>query len=240
MKFFQSIKNAVKRYDETHNFTCNVCGREVFENERVCVRCARTLPYVGDTYCPFCGRKTLEAGACLDCKQRPLAVEKARAVCTHEGVSARLVVQFKRGKRYLARTIAELMLPLLEEFPNTELLIPVPMTEKAEKKRGYNQSRLLMQELSVLSGIPCLEPVQKTRETVSQKFLTRQEREENLTGCFRVKERAAVRDKNILIVDDTMTTGTTASEMARVLKNAGADEVNLLTFTSVQYKTPTA
>ena len=239
MKFFEQLKNAVKSYDETHNFTCDICGREVFENERVCTPCARTLPYVGDTYCPFCGRKTLEAGACLDCKQRPLAVGKARAVCVHEGVPARLVVQFKRSKRYLARTIAGLMLPLLEEFPNTELLICVPMTKKAERKRGYNQSRLLGQELSALSGIPYLEPVVKTRETSSQKFLTRQEREENLTGCFRVHERAAVRDKSILIVDDTMTTGTTASEMARVLKNAGAGKVDLITFTSVQYKNPT-
>lgn len=240
MKFFQSLKNAVKSYDETHNFTCDICGREVFENERVCAPCARTLPRVGEIYCPFCGRKTLEAGACLDCKNRPLTVEKARSVCTHEGEAARLVVRFKRGKRYLSRTIAQLMLPLLEEFPNTELLIPVPMTETSEKKRGYNQSRLLGQELSRLSGIPYLEPVQKTRETASQKFLTRQEREENLLGCYRVRERKAVRDKNILIIDDTMTTGTTASEIARVLKNAGADEVNLLTFTSVQYKTPTA
>ena len=240
MKFFEFLKNAVKSYDETHNFTCDICGREVFQNERVCAPCMRVLPYIGETYCPFCGRKTLETGACLDCKTRPLTVEKARAVCTHEGAAARLVVAFKRGKRYLARTIAELMLPLLEEFPNTELLVPVPMTEKSEKKRGYNQSRLLGQALSELSGIPYVEPVQKTRETSSQKLLTRQEREENLTGCFRVKERKAVRDKNVLIVDDTMTTGTTASEIARVLKNAGADEVNLLTFTSVQYKTPTA
>ena len=239
MKLFEFFKNAIDRYDETHNFTCDICGREVFQNERVCAPCTSTLPYIGAIYCPFCGRKTLEEGACLDCKTQPLTVAKVRAVCTHDGVAARLVVAFKRGKRYLARTLAELMLPLLAEFPNAELLIPVPMTERAEKKRGYNQSLLLVRELSALSGIPFLEPVQKTRETTSQKLLTRQEREENLKGCFRVKERMAVKNKKVLIVDDTMTTGTRASEMARVLKNAGAIEVNLLTFTSVQYKKPT-
>ena len=238
MKHFGYLRKAVRAYGEAHHFTCDICGRETFKTGRVCEPCMRTLPRVGEIYCPFCGRKSLEAGVCMECKRMPLAVEKARAVCTHDGAAARLVVALKRGKRYFARTAAELMLPLLAEFPHADLMISVPMTKRGERRRGYNQSRLLGQELSRLSGIPFSEPVQKTRETISQKLLTRQERESNLAGCFRVRERKAVCGKNLLIVDDTLTTGTTASELARVLKNAGANEVYLLTFTSVQSKNP--
>lgn len=228
----------IARYNETHNFTCDLCGREVFAGERVCNVCKKALPWNNGAVCEFCGRKTGEEGVCLDCKEKRIGVDKARSCCTHEGAAARLVQRMKHTK-YLFRAMAELAVPLAEtQFPEADAVTFVPMTEKAEKERGYNQSRLFAEELARRCGKPFVISAEKIKETDAQKFLGRKEREENLKGCFRVTDKAAVAGKSILIADDTLTTGATAGELAFCLKKAGAERVFLITVTSVQMKYP--
>lgn len=231
------LAERLRRYDDAHNFTCDICGREVFANERICSRCAPLLPWNNGTVCPLCGRKIKEEGVCLECKQKPLGAEKARSVFTYEGEAARLVIRFKRGAKYLYRTLCEQALPLLErEFSEAEAITFVPMTKKAQRKRGYNQSELLAKELARRSGKPFLECAVKKAETQSQKLLGRRERAHNLEGCFRAENRKAWEGKKLLIVDDTMTTGATVGELASVLKRAGAHSVFVLTIASVEYR----
>lgn len=237
--FFRKIKELVDAYDDTHNFTCDLCGKEVFAGERVCAACLKTLPFNNGAICPFCGRKVGEAGACLDCKEKPLGAEKARSVFVHEGKAAEAVLRYKRGARYFCRTFASLALPVLQsEFPDADLLLYVPMTKKAEKKRGYNQSQLICKQLSRLSGIPACEALIKKRDTEQQKSLGRREREENLTGCFSVIEKEKIAGKKVLLLDDVMTTGATIGEISAVLKKAGAACVYVLTVTSVPRPLP--
>ncbi|MDE7453570.1 MAG: ComF family protein [Clostridia bacterium] len=239
-EFFKTIFGKaiafITGYDDAHNFTCDVCGREVFDNEHVCEKCKKQLPYI-QTCCPFCGRRVKEEGTCLDCKQKPLTTDKARSVFTHEGEAMRLVVRYKKRDRYLYRALAELALPkLTKEFPDCELITSVPMTDRSRRKRGYNQSKLLAEELAKRCGKAYLDTATKQRETQQQKTLGRQEREKNLQGCFRVIDRTAVKDKTVLIIDDTLTTGSTVSELASVLKKAGTKTVYALTMTSVEHK----
>lgn len=236
MNIFHWIGEAVRKYDDTHNFTCDLCGREVFGGERVCDACRKSLPWNDKNICPLCGRKVGEPGVCLECKQKRLVVDKARSPLLHEGEAARIVIRAKKQK-YFYRTAAELMSPLLDEF-GADALIFVPMTERAYRKRGYNQSRLMAEELSRRSGIPVLDAVAKIHETGAQKSLGRTEREKNMEGCFHVTDRKAVKNKILLIIDDTLTTGSTVSELATVLKRAGAKEVDALTLTSVYDKHP--
>lgn len=236
MKIFRKILRALDRYDEAHNYTCDVCGGEVFGGERVCKRCLDALPWNNKLICPYCGRKVLEAGACIECKAKPLSVSAARSVFTYEGEAARLVLRMKRGERYLCATLVDFLLPFAELFVDVDAITYVPMTPRSERKRGYNQSFLLAQGLSDKTGLPLLACAEKVRETKAQKTLSRRAREENLKGCFKITDRSAVKDKSVLIVDDTMTTGSTASELAERLKSAGAQYVYLLTVTSVQLK----
>ncbi len=238
MELIARIKKAVKQYDDTHNFTCDICGREVFANERICAPCEKLLPFNNALVCPYCGRRVKEEGACIECKASPLGVKKARSVFVHEGEAARLVVRFKRGEKYLYRTIIDTMVPLFDaEFSFVQGIVAVPMTEKAEKKRGYNQARLLAEELSARTGVLFLDALRKEKETPSQKFLSRRDREKNLEGCFRA-DRALVKGKKLLIIDDTLTTGATISAVAAALKRAKAGELYALTVTSVENKTP--
>ncbi len=236
MNIFKRLGDAIRAYDDTHNFTCDLCGREVFGGERVCDRCRSALPWNDRNICPLCGRRVGEPGICLECKKKRLTVDKARSPLLHEGEAARIVHRMKKQK-YFYRTAAELMLPMIDEF-GADALVFVPMTEKAFKKRGYNQSRLIAEELSRSSGIPLLDAVRKIHETGAQKSLGRTEREKNLEGCFHVFDRKGVKNKHLLIIDDTLTTGSTVSELATVLKRAGAKTVDALTLTSVHDKHP--
>ena len=233
MKLFTKLK----RYDDTHNFTCDVCGREVFTHTRVCEKCRDRLPMNDGLVCPYCGRKVREPGVCIECRTRPVGVEKARSVCLYKGEAKRLVVRYKRGEKYLYRTLAELALPLAErEFPDVDAIMGVPMTEKATKKRGYNQAALLAECLAERMQKPAISPVVKHKETASQKSLTRKERESNLDGCFRVASRGEIKGKRILIVDDVLTTGATVFALADVMSRAGAAKVYALTFASTEKK----
>lgn len=236
-ELFLRISGRIAEYDASHNFTCDLCGREVFENERLCNACRAALPKI-DLCCPFCGRRVREAGVCLECKKQPLGVAKARSVYCHEGGAAALVLRFKRGEKYLVYTLADELTPLLErEFADCDALTFIPMTKRAERARGYNQSRLLAEELSRRTGKAVLDVAEKRKETKAQKTLGRAAREENLKGAFHLVHRKEVRGRRILIVDDTMTTGATAGELATLFYRAGADRVGLLTFTSVEDRT---
>ncbi len=227
----------VRRYDDGHNFTCDVCGREVFENERICRFCYRDLPLNNGKVCPFCGRRVREEGVCLECKAKPLGVKKARSACLHEGEAARLVVRFKRGEKYLYRALCDLMEPVVKaEFEDADAYLGVPMSEKSLKKRGYNQAELLAEELARRLGKEWIRPVEKRKETGVQKLLGRSDREKNLESVFHVSDRKGVKGRRILIVDDTLTTGATVSVLADALKRAGAAEVYAVTATSVEFK----
>ncbi len=224
VKWFSRVAAWLRAYGRGHNFTCDICGREVFGGERICAACRAALPVIS-LGCPVCGRRVGEPGVCAACKQRRPVADMVRSRFVHEGEARRLIWRFKRGEKYLARTLAEEMAPLLRAFPGADALVPVPMTARAKRRRGYDQALALAQELSEQSKIPLVCAVEKRRETAPQKSLTRREREKNLEGCFAVTDRKAVRGKRVVIVDDTYTTGATVDELAAVLRRAGAAAV---------------
>lgn len=108
------------------------------------------------------------------------------------------------------------------------LVVPVPLHKSRRRSRGFNQSELiahaavrhLAQRLEVLHGA-----LIRQRDTISQVGLSREERIENVRDAFRVAQPSRITGRDILLVDDVMTTGTTLSECARVLKQAGAKRV---------------
>ena len=239
LKLITYIKDKISRYDDTHNFTCDNCGGELFDGRRLCDACKKQLPYNNGHVCPFCGRRVKEPGTCLDCKQKPLKVEKARSLFLYEGDAAALIRLFKTGRKYLFRTFTEELLPIVNrEFADADAITYVPMTKRAQRKRGYNQSKLLAEGLSKATGKPLVCAVEKKHETADQRELTRAEREENMKNVFTVTDKEQVKGKHILIADDTLTTGATAGALSEALKKAGAAAVYLVTVASVEKKDP--
>lgn len=217
-------------------FTCELCGIEIFEG-RFCPDCFATLTFNDGATCPVCGRKTAREEICTECKANLPRFRKAVSPLTYEGGGVRLIYKFKDGRHgYLKNLFAELLADKLAALPAYDVITYVPMTLKAERKRGYNQSRLLAEAIAGFTDKPVAHVLEKHRETSVQKGLSRRERMKNLTGSFTVSDRAAVKGKRILLVDDVLTTGATADSIAEKLLGAGAERVYLATVCSVEYK----
>ncbi|OAT80195.1 ComF family protein [Desulfotomaculum copahuensis] len=124
--------------------------------------------------------------------------------------------------------------------PGGPLLVPVPLSARRLRERGFNQAELLAWEAALVLGIPVLPLLRKTRETPSQVGLSRRERQANLAGAFDVPDASAVQERVVLLVDDVLTTGATASACAGVLLDAGAAAVCVAVVAAGIWKAPAA
>lgn len=218
--------------------TCNICGREIFDGGYLCKECAKTLILNDKATCPVCGRRTDYPALCLECKDKAPPFKRAVSATVYEGGAARLIIAFKSGSPYLKRYFAQLLEPKCRELKDADAICYVPMTAKAKRKRGYNQSEILAKELAKRLNLTVLKgAVIKKRETKSQKTLSFKERAKNLNGSFTAyKDKVA--GKSIILVDDVLTTGATAETITRELLKKGAKCVYLATVASVEYRRP--
>lgn len=107
-----------------------------------------------------------------------------------------------------------------------DAVVPIPITEKRLKERGFNQSFIIAEEIGQIIARPVRHSILlKTKETKDQYSLTRDERRQNIKGVFAVKDGKSIKGKRILLVDDLFTTGYTVREAARVLSREKADEI---------------
>jgi len=112
------------------------------------------------------------------------------------------------------------------QLSQIDMIIPVPLHKNRQKQRGYNQAELIGECLAKLLCIPLVPNILvKTSESKSQSVLSRNERLSNVEGLFKVVNAEAIYCKNILIIDDIVTTGSTVNQCSKALKQAGASSV---------------
>lgn len=235
MSLKTAISNFFVKYFFNPKWRCLVCGKEIFEGESFCEDCLRTLPFNDGYICAHCGRKTLfSENYCSTCKGKLTQIDLGRSVFNYEKPISTLIMRFKyHNARYLQDYFVErLYLIYLKNYFNADFLVYVPMTKKAMRKRGYNQSEILARRLSEKINVPVSDCLQKVKETKRQATLNRAERLKNLEKAFRVTDKKSIKGKTIVIVDDVTTTGATAQAVAERLKKAGAIKVYLLTVAS--------
>ncbi len=215
-------------------------GRAVvdfFFPEEVCAVCAGPLPPPSvwePEACPDCLDdifRRLEA-APAPVLSSPSAVHLDGVVTAgvYEGALRRAVLRLKDAPdRRLAGFLARLMAEQLGRVwrpAGRPTVVPVPLHPSRRVQRGFNQAELLAGELVRLAGFPAqVTACERVRDTPQQSGLDRWARSMSLIGAFRVRETAWVTGRTVLVVDDVVTTGATAGELARVLKAAGAREV---------------
>ena len=176
--------------------------------------------------------RSAEIQTCDPCREGRPWFEKASAYGSYDGELRELIHLLKYEQvvpaavvlgGMLARAIAKL------EIPRPVLVIPVPLHSSKRRQRRFNQAELIARAALKQSAMPGAELATnllvRQRATVSQIGLTRPQRAENIRGAFRVKDPEKIAERTILLVDDVLTTGTTASECARVLRKAGAEKV---------------
>lgn len=219
---------------------CCLCHKEGRYSSRHpwCSECKAKMEELGSSaaICSICG-KYLEDGKalCLDCHNRPPAFEIARAVGPYEDCFriATKVLKFL-GRKNLAVPMGHMMARVVKEeesFWPIDLIVPVPISKGSKRQRGFNQSDLLARQISKELRVPMhSKAIYRVKESSAQKELTREEREKNLLCAFESRDPRIVRGKRILLVDDVYTTGSTGRECTRVLLEAGAKSVSIITW----------
>jgi ComF family protein len=170
----------------------------------------------------------------------PPVFSRARAAAHYGGIMRRLIVRFKFEDRHEP---LPLFIKLMREagrelLAGADLLVPVPLHSLRLLQRRFNQSALLAKGLSRATGVPAaLTALQRTRRTAAQVGLSQEARQENVARAFGVSRGGArsVKGKNILLIDDVITTGATASACASALIAAGAARVDVLAIALVAH-----
>ena len=201
--------------------------------------------------CPFC-KKVIEAGepACGKCDDRygdlpPLTRGamgfRCAAPFVYKGEVKRMIRAIKFQKRvqfipqvavYLANTVRRCYKDI-----SFDLIIAVPMYKTDQRIRGFNQSVMLAQELSKLLDVPYQDTIEKIKRTKKQHTLKYKERKTNLTGAYRIIDSSSVKGKNILVIDDIITSGTTLGLCCKTLSRAKTGLICCAAIASVKYNT---
>jgi ComF family protein len=232
-----------------------LCGQPLtnFSRLPVCESCLASLVPMRTPACEICGERVFSSSAALDgmtlcgpCRHERPPFTRAVAFGSYDGALRELIQLLKyehvrpaaiRLGELLAAAILDLSALFGERPP---IAIPVPLHKSKLRQRGFNQSELITR--AALRGVrtPKLEPLKlrtglllRTRPTISQTGLTRPQRLENVRGAFAVTQRDALKGRDILLLDDVFTTGTTVSECTRVLRRAGAERVLVATVARV-------
>lgn len=157
--------------------------------------------------------------------------------CSYNRLMRKTIHEYKyEGKSYLYQGLGEIMVYTMEEvglIDKIDGIVFVPMEEGREARRGYNQSKLLAKYIATSLNIPFFSKhLIKVRKTEEQNKLKRRERLVNLKDSFKVINKKDIKNKDILIIDDIITTGATMEECAKTLVEAGANKVYGLALTS--------
>ncbi len=204
-------------------FVCPACQEKILLNKPpFCARCSRYL------------EENAQNSRCRECAKTDPAFDFAWSACLYTEPLKTLIHAFKYGQKTGLR---HLFIDLMASFIRTygldiaqfDIIVPIPLSPTRLRERGYNQARLLGEGMAREFSLPLsVNHLIRRRHTQPQTLLDEKERWTNMEGAFTIEHSKILKQRNILIVDDLLTTGATASEAARTLKEAGAGTVGVL------------
>lgn len=207
-------------------------------NDSLCTLCRGTVEFNIPPFCTHCSRhldSTGESNICGHCRNAAHSFDEAWAAAFYNREMRHLIHLFKyAGKTGLAKEFSRFIVSFLEQYSirltGYDLVVPVPLHSSRMRERGYNQGELLAQQVAEALNIPCVPGILcRTRATEFQARLSPKQRWTNIDGAFRIKHSERLNNTSVLVVDDLLTTGTTASEIAKILKRSGVSRVGVLT-----------
>jgi ComF family protein len=236
--------------DEILPHRCLGCAVMIDAEASLCADCWRQLTLIGSPFCRLCGyplpQVVAAAPLCGACAADPPVYDRARAALRYDDGSRRLILRFKHADRTdIARTFGRLMVTAGRDLlDDCDLIAPVPLHRWRLLQRGYNQSAMLAQVLHRATGVPLVpDLLQRTVSTRSQQGLSGHQRQRNITSsAFRLHpwQRSKVAGKRILLIDDVLTTGATVAACTRVLRQGGAEAIDILALAKVVRDTGSA
>lgn len=238
-KFFVSLINLL------FPSNCKVCDEELnfIKEKYICTRCISKTIFISRPFCIKCGKQLLkifknEQIECKDCKNNRKYFYMARTMAIYTGAIKQAILLLKyQKKQIMANLLSNLMINyLLTNLPEyryqTDVILPVPLHKKRYNQRGFNQAELIAKKLSKpLNKKIYTNVLIKTKETLPQVGLSLKQRRTNLIGAFSINKnkKNIIERKNILLIDDVYTTGSTVNECSKVLLKEGAKRIYVYT-----------
>ncbi len=222
---------------------CEICGKEEAGPELsfVCKRCREhpnAIRRVRPPFCKVCGLEYEGAITmdfiCANCSELELDFECAQAAVHFKGLTKEVIHRYKYQRQewfepFLAELLIDAALPELKHH-SVNLITPIPLHAAKRHQRGFNQSERLSERLAAAAKLPHVPNLlTRVRPTESQANLDRKKRQENVKGAFAYAAKGKLNGRRILLIDDVLTTGVTASACARELRKNGAGEVRVWT-----------
>ena len=198
----------------------NVCG--------ICGKISK------DNLCKKCEIKIKENQIKLFSQYKNTYFDECIHMYKYEGIIREKIIEYKfQDKAYLYKTFSKMILKnekvcgILKKY---DIIIPVPIHRLRKKKRGYNQTELIVNFLGKQLNLEiCKNVLFKSKNVISQSELNKEDRWNNVKDAFIIKNAVKVNNKKILLFDDVFTTGSTVEECSRILKEAGARKIGVLT-----------
>jgi ComF family protein len=200
-----------------------------------CTDCWKQLEFLGVGGCATCGLplQGTDAAQCVVCLVKPPPIDRTRAAVAYDEISRGLALRLKYGRKVAAaKTMARFMAPLIET--RDAVLMPVPLHRSRLWTRGFNQSAIVARELSRRTGLVTdVSALRRVKRTPPLKGLSLAQRRRVMSGAFALRRGSCVDGRTIVLVDDVLTTGSTANACARALRKGGAARVELVSWARV-------
>lgn len=237
---FYEVLDLVLDFIYPENISCILCNKPIkkINTYSLCKDCFKELNFIQDG-CIKCGKpiiyhslEKLDICGCSYCFNKSFYFDKAISCIEYSDISKSMILGFKyKNKTYMAKYISNIMKEKLDlENIKFDYITFVPLHKKRMRKRGFNQSEKIAKELGKLIDIPILDCIYRKSNTNRLYNLNRKERKIELKNAFLVKENINyVNGKNILLIDDIFTTGSTVNEISKLLKLNNVNKIFVMT-----------
>lgn len=198
--------------------TCGICGKIV--NEPICTKCRNKLE---------------ELAVCNIHNYSHQSFTRHFYLFTYKGIIREKIIAYKfSNQAYLHEMFVNFMIKnekICGFLKKYDIIIPVPISKKRKQKRGYNQSQIIAKKLAKeLDNLELVTNVlKKQKDIVPQSTLSQEERKQNIKNAYKIQNEQIIKNKTIVLLDDVFTTGSTVEECSRMLKLAGAKQVDVIT-----------
>lgn len=211
--------------------------------------CTVPLVSIYPPICGICGKINLQS-LCIKCKIELKKHEESNIIkegeiiegkyfnelmyiFKYEGMVRKLILDYKfNDKSYIHITFVNFLLKnkkIFENIKKYDKIIPVPISKKRFKERGYNQSLLIAKEISKQTNLELVNNcLLKTKNIVEQSKLNKEQREKNIQGVYELQNKELIESKKILLIDDIYTTGNTVNECSKVLRRGNPTKIGIL------------
>lgn len=227
---------------------CLHCNAHLNDSQELylCPYCKKTLAFIQNDHCLRCGTAlgphitpTIHEG-CPACRDKYLYFDTITSITRYDGVIKTLIHKFKYARQTFVVSSLNNIVAMQTQFKETlsdiDIIVPVPLFWLKKLHRGFNQSELLSVGIQRHISKPISRNnLYRIKNTVSQTQLSRTQRQSNVHNAFFVKNPTLFKGKKILLVDDVLTTGVTASECSKKLKESGAESVHVFVLAKAEY-----